>query len=239
MSNSDVHTLTGAYAANALPPEERDAFERHLVACAACRVEVSELAATASRLAAATAIPASHALRDRVVAAVADTRQAPPGAAPVRPVALAWYRRPATAAAAFLLLLASGLGGLAEHEHRSALSNQATAERIAAVTTDPDRSTHRSWVANGGRGTVVSANGMAVFRGTGLQQLPEGRSYQLWRMSRPSPRSARSAGVLGRGGELLAVVSGVRSGDTIALTVEPASGSDRPTTLPVFLVDAV
>jgi anti-sigma factor RsiW len=45
--SSELHTLTGAYAAAALPEEEREAFERHLRDCAACRQEVRELRAPA------------------------------------------------------------------------------------------------------------------------------------------------------------------------------------------------
>ena len=51
---ADLHTLTGAYAADALDPVERDAFERHLQECADCRQEVAELRATTARLAGAS-----------------------------------------------------------------------------------------------------------------------------------------------------------------------------------------
>ena len=53
MSDPELHTLTGAYAANALDAEERDRFALHLAACADCRQEVAELRATTARLAGA------------------------------------------------------------------------------------------------------------------------------------------------------------------------------------------
>ena len=38
--SADLHTLTGAYAADALSDTEQLAFERHLTACPACAQEV-------------------------------------------------------------------------------------------------------------------------------------------------------------------------------------------------------
>ena len=38
--STDLHTLSGAYALNALSPEEAEEFRKHLEACAACRQEV-------------------------------------------------------------------------------------------------------------------------------------------------------------------------------------------------------
>ena len=40
--SADLHTLTGAYAADALSGTERLAFERHLDDCPACAQEVRE-----------------------------------------------------------------------------------------------------------------------------------------------------------------------------------------------------
>ena len=37
MTHPDLHTLTGAYALDALDPDERDAFEAHLPDCDPCR----------------------------------------------------------------------------------------------------------------------------------------------------------------------------------------------------------
>ncbi|EOD68417.1 zf-HC2 domain-containing protein, partial [Amycolatopsis vancoresmycina] len=47
---AELHTLTGAYALDAVSDVERAEFERHLGACAACRQEVAELRATGARL---------------------------------------------------------------------------------------------------------------------------------------------------------------------------------------------
>jgi anti-sigma-K factor RskA len=74
----DIHTLTGAYAVDALPDDEREVFEQHLVVCDACAQEVLELQATAARLSDAAFEPPPPSLRDRVLAEIDATRQDPP-----------------------------------------------------------------------------------------------------------------------------------------------------------------
>jgi anti-sigma factor RsiW len=236
MTDHDLHTLTGAYAADALDPVDRDVFERHLETCDSCRAEVRELQATTARLAVGVSATAPAALRDRVLAEVGRTRQLSPRGDVVRldhrrnrP----WYRQPATAAAAVLLVVAVGLGGLAVQENRQKDRAEQLAERIAAVAVDPQRTVHTVPVAHGGTGTVVAADGIAVFHGSDLPRLPDGRAYQLWRIS---GQESQSAGVLGRGGELTGVVTDLGPGDAVGVTVEPAGGSSQPTSDPVFLV---
>jgi anti-sigma factor RsiW len=236
MTDHDLHTLTGAYAADALDPVDRDIFERHLETCDSCPAEVRELQATTARLAVGVSAAPPAALRDRVLAEVGRTRQLSPHGDVVRldprrhrP----WYRQPATAAAAVLLVVAIGLGGLAVQENRQKDRAEQLAERIAAVAVDPQRTVHTVPVAHGGTGTVVAADGIAVFHGSDLPRLPDGRAYQLWRIS---GQESQSAGVLGRGGELTGVVTDLGPGDAVGVTVEPSAGSSQPTSDPVFLV---
>jgi anti-sigma factor RsiW len=236
VSEQELHTLTGAYAADALSPEEAVAFETHLETCGACRQEVRELRATTTRLALAVSSPAPAGLRERVLAEVAHTRQLAPHT-DVTDLATyreprPWYRQPATAAAALLLVVAAGLGSLAAVEHRQAERARELSTRIAAVAADPNRIEKTVRVTTGGTGTVVAADGIAVFHGSNLPRLPEGQAYQLWRMD---GQDAQSAGVLGRGGALTGVVTGMKPGASVGVTVEPASGSDRPTSDPVFV----
>jgi len=75
----DLHTLTGAYALDALDQGgEQARFARHLDSCQSCASEVRGFreVATAMAFAASTEPPAE--LRDRVLADVARTRQLPP-----------------------------------------------------------------------------------------------------------------------------------------------------------------
>ncbi len=233
MSIPDIHTLTGAYAADALDGVERDEFEAHLRVCRACRDEVAELAATTARLAEAVAQPAPPALRDRVLAETARTRQLSPRVADATEVAdldaarsRRWWRQPATAAAAVLAVVAIGLGAVAVAQGDRADRAEERAARIAAVATDPDRVERTVEADSGGSATVVAADGTALFRTADLRVLPSDRVYQLWLVSGDD---VQSAGVLGRGGQLAAIVEDVSATDALAVTVEPSGGSEEPT----------
>ena len=116
----DLHTLTGAYAVDALPDGERELFEAHLAVCAACEQEVQELQATAARLGAISASRPPAGLRARVLAEIDGVRQerpAPLADAPRdelaarRPVPR-WVASGLGVAAALLLVAVGGLAAL-------------------------------------------------------------------------------------------------------------------------------
>jgi anti-sigma-K factor RskA len=233
----DLHTLTGAYATDALPDDERADFEQHLAECATCRREIDGLLATAARLGSAVAAAAPPAMRARVLAEIATVRQASPvatrQASPRRDDP--WFRQPLGIAASLLLVVAMGLAAFAVTERQRANRAEDTAARIAAVATDPDRTELTRPVSSGGAGMVILADGHAVFRARGLHSLPADRTYQLWVIN---DDGARSAGVLGRadGGSVARFVEHVHADDTIGLTIEPDGGSDQPSTDPVLLL---
>ena len=229
MTDHELHTLTGAYAADALDPDERERFELHLAACAGCRQEVAELQATTARLAGAAFEQPPAAMRARVLDEVSRTRQQPPATDESRVVHLAprrWWTQPASVAVALLLILSLGLGALAWQQDRRADQAEARAAQIAAVVTDPDRVESSAPASTQGSGTVVAAQDVAVFRTDGLPELPSDQAYQLWLISDDGPTSA---GVLGRDGSLEKVVEDVGDADALGLTVEPSGGSDQPT----------
>lgn len=233
MTLPDLHTLTGVYAADALDGAERASFEAHLADCPACRAEVAELTETTSWLAAAAAVPAPAGLRARVLAEVAQARQLSPlptvtGLNERR--ARRWFQQPLAAAAALLLVVSVGLAGVAIDQHREAEH----AAQVAAIATDPDRVEVTAPVSSGGQGTVIAANGSALFRTTDVAVLPDDQTYQLWIIR---DGSAQSAGLLGRGGDLEVLVDGMRPTDALGMTVEPAGGSTQPTGDVVMLAE--
>lgn len=234
MTDHDLHLLTGAYAADALDDLERRAFLAHLDDCPSCRQEVDGLLATTARLAGAASSPTPVGLRDRVLAEVASTRQDSPGAGAPQP-SVAWFRRPLGIAASVLLVLAMGLGAFAVSEKGRADRAERLASRITAVATDPDRTQASRPISSGGAGTLVTANGQAIFRADGLAPLPADRTYQLWVIDAGGPHSA---GVLGRGGNgtVQRYLAEVARSDRIGLTVEPSGGSASPTTDPVVVL---
>lgn len=258
-TDSDVHTLTGAYAADALPDLERANFERHLLECDACVEEVAELLATTALLARAVAAPAPAAMRARVLAEVATVRQLPargnvggaansddaddaddatswpPGASWSRAAPPAWWRQPLGIAASILAIVALGLGVATVQAQRRADDARVQAARISAIATDPDRFIADGPVTGGGTATIVSAGGRALFSARGLRPLPDQKTYQLWVIDKRGPRSA---GVLGRGpaGSVDRFVPDVRRGEQLAVTVEPAGGSTKPSTRPIAVL---
>jgi anti-sigma-K factor RskA len=255
MSDSDLHTLTGAYAVNAVSAKERKDFEDHQHECDSCAEEVRELVATTARLAAAVAEPAPQHLRERVLDEIQRTRQISPLHATV-PLQQArrpdnqrrWFQQPLGVAASLLAVLCVGLGALAvEADQRAdrlgALAVEADqradrAARIAAVATDPDARTLTGTAASGVSAKVVTANRQGVFSARALPELPPDRDYQLWVIGEDGKGSARPVGVLDLGSDGTAeqLVSDLDVGDSVGLTVEPRGGSKQPTTAPLMVM---
>ncbi len=249
--NADIHTLTGAYAVNALPTEERVDFERHLRMCSACEEEVRELQATAALLAVAAAITPPPALRERVMAGVGRVRQVGPDILPgireARPERRRtqrfgqWPQRAVALGAAALVLAVAGLGVLTYQQRQELATQRATiagmAElndllaavdaRLSSVTTDE------------AIGTVIASKqqNKAVFLSSGLPEVASNRTYQLWVIT---AEGTNSVGLLQRsegGTTAPALATGTSGARSLAVTVEPAGGSIQPTTQPVLLVE--
>lgn len=116
----DLHTLTGAYAVDALPDDERALFEAHLAACPACEQEVQELQATAARLGAISAAGPPSALRAGVLAEIDGVRQERPephsdgsrDELAARRVVPRWVAHGLGVAAAVLVLAVGGLAAV-------------------------------------------------------------------------------------------------------------------------------
>ncbi|MCK2218949.1 anti-sigma factor [Actinomadura sp. ATCC 31491] len=115
----------------------------------------------------------------------------------------------------------------------------AAGRQVVAVLSAPDARTVRHPATSGGTATLVLSRSAArlLFTTSGLPELPASKGYELWLTGRDGPRPA---GLLGRAeeGVTAPVVVTPRPGEArVALTVEPARGSRRPTTAPVLLAD--
>ncbi|WP_406193998.1 anti-sigma factor [Kitasatospora sp. NBC_01560] len=240
----DLHTLTGAYAAHALPAPEREAFERHLAQCPACAREVDEFTATLARLGAAEVVTPPAALKARVMAEIGSVRQLPPdSAAPAgRPGRGGTVRRqwPRFALAASVVI-AAALGGVAVQQHDQAEQARAETARLAqqqasfgALLTAPDARTATA-TAGSGVGTVVwsESKGQAGFLAAGMPPLPTGKAYELWFNDHGT---MRPAGLLPKSDGSLLLDGPLDGAVGIGLTVEPAGGSPHPTGAPVMLL---
>ena len=258
--SADLHTLTGAYAADALSETERLAFERHLDACPACAQEVRELTETAARLGSAVAVPPPAALWDRVRAEAAATRQLPDRQRRSEPTGVAAGRNgtaaaeggptplsgrvrrrfpPLLAAAAALLVAAISVAALNLGLPGQGGRSEGPVDLVAAVLAAPDARRIAAKPGPTGQVAVVvsRARGQAVFEASGLPEVPAARTYQLWVVDRSGPRPA---GLVepGGGGRVTRLLEGrVTGSEQVAMTVERRGGAARPTSEPVVVVD--
>jgi hypothetical protein len=129
----------------------------------------------------------------------------------------------AAAAVAAAVVFGVSNGGMQDQLSRA----QASSQQVAAVLTARDATMMTGTVRGGGTVTIVMSHSMRelVFTAAALHALPASRGYELWLIGPagdravimlPSPRHGMTGPV---------VASGLRPGDHLALTAEPAAGA--------------
>ena len=257
--STDVHTLSGAYALNALGPEEAADFRRHLDGCQACREEVRELQSAIARMGAAEAVSPPPDLKARILAAADRTSQEPPArqqpaAAEPTPIpgptsitrkaddsaasagadsTSGRSRRVTWLAAAAATLVVAGGGAFGVQ----AMLDEEPGLTLAAVRVFEAQDAHTATVetADGGELTVaVSASRKEMAVDTReLPALDENSVYQVW-----SVRGDEMVSAAILSDPEVGAAMGMPDEETqVALTVEPAGGSEQPTTEPIVQVD--
>ncbi|MEW2635316.1 anti-sigma factor [Streptomyces sp. NPDC048389] len=240
---TDAHTLAAAYALGALEDDERGAFEDHLQACEACRLEAAEFEATAARLAAAVAQPPPTAAKAQVMAAIDGVRQLPPRIpAPAAAPALGGLlRRKALPLAMAASVAAAVLGGATvwqlqngQELKQQARQAQQQLDAVSAVLAAPDARAVHGRAANGALTTVVASErqNRAVFTAANLPAPGAGKTYQLWL---DHDGTMRPAGLIHGDGTVILTGNPADAG-AVGLTLEPAGGSPQPTTAPLLLM---
>jgi hypothetical protein len=256
----DAHTLTGAYALDAIDRgKELNRFNRHLNTCSSCAAEVRGFREVATSMAFAASTEAPAEMRDRVMAAVARTRQLPPEirthARPRR--ARTWVPWLSGVVATASIVVAVLFGFAQSHTqgelNQARAQNQALASEQAQITAELNQArAHDQALAlilgaphvtllsqstsKGGVAVVVldAATRKLVVATSGLPALPAGKVYQLWLIG---PVKIVSAGLLptaNAGVTTPVIATGIVKGDKLGLTVEPAHGSKQPTTVPIL-----
>ncbi len=226
----DLHSLIGPYALGALDEDERNAFEAHLDVCPTCAEELDGFVATTVRLGEAVAEEPPAALRAQILAAAAQTPQERPTVVAMRPRGLR-KRLPGLIAAAAVVVAAAGVTGYVV-EHQQVQDVRAEQSKVEQVMTASDAVTTESQLgAASMRLTHSSAHDALVLAVSGLPAL-DNKTYQLW-MVRDGVTS--SAGLVDDSD--LVYVDQVDGVEQLALTVEPAGGSERPTSLPLATME--
>ena len=242
----EVDELLGAFALDAVDPEERELVERHLATDPVARAQVDEMRETAAALASLPADDetAPAGLWQRIADAIATPgTEAGTDAAATNVVPLGRKRRfasvparvvvPIAAAAAIaIVVLAVQVGNRAPSRagDLAAAYNHAVDHGAATVALQPDL----------GKGVVAAeialqSDGTGYVRSEHLAPLSPGETYQLWAVvAHGSGQEAISAGVLGREPNAAAFhVAGAPV--AFAITVEQAPGVVTSTNTPIAI----
>lgn len=255
-ASHDELALAAPYVLGALDRADREAFEAHLLSCAACAEEVRSLSrATAALAHTVPQVTPRPELRERVLRAATGTHvvssreSEPQSGRGVRE----WLPLAAT------LIVAAGLGFYAwqlqqrvrilegrldDSEQRAVLAERATADARRAVD---DAQTSLAVLAApdliridlAGQGPGSAARGRAmwsrnrgmVFTATNLPPAPPGRVYQVWVVTAQAPVSAGLLSPDASGGATVyfQTPSDIAAPVAVAVTLEPAGGVPAPT----------
>lgn len=239
----DLHHLAAAYALDALDDAERAEFEAHYPTCEVCRQEVEQFRQTAALLAEGPATIPPAGLERSVMDAIARTPQeapAPSNAAPVPATVtnLDSRRRRfsvgtwvASAAAVAVLVVGAVVivgqrGGASVDDVLAA--PDAVVTTLALTSDGEDGSFQVVWSPERDRVAVIADD---------LPDPGADRVYELWAIVGDTPVSA---------GLFEPVDGSVRKAVDVddvdaaawGVTVEPAGGSDAPTTPILFFAEA-
>jgi len=225
-----------AYALGVLPPEEAAEVQAHLQSCDSCREEyrylqpaVTALAYSSEACADATAgaVTVSPLLKARLM------KQVRAEAAARQPSRRVWPAY-ALAAACLALAIATGLADLSLSERLNRELTQSAMQRQTIA--DLAASTSQRYAFAGGE--VVENAGRLYIAMTGLPAPPPGRVYQAWTLAKGAQRVAPSVTFVPSSGGVSIVRLPQSATDlaAVAVSVEPAGGSQQPTTKPIALV---
>ncbi len=255
------HELAGAYALNALPADEVATFEAHLASCADCTEEVASLQDVAATLASLATEEAPAAMRASILTAITDVEQVaaarttststmreatPPSpattVAPPAPtdtadnvVSLDEHRRLrrttrlVTSVAAALALVLGGVGLWANGLDSQLRGRDQASEQLASVLNAPDV---QFQTVDGANLVLSPTQQQAVFAAGSLDAPDSSSVLQMWVIDASGPVSA---GLVDDPSQPALLDIPVPAGAAVGITVEPAGGSDQPTTDPVVV----
>ncbi|MGH9179686.1 MAG: anti-sigma factor domain-containing protein [Acidimicrobiales bacterium] len=240
LTHTEIEELLGAYALDAVDPQEGDAVELHLRECPRCRAEVAEHREVAASLA-QVGSPAPAGLWSRIAE---QLEEAPPQLDLARVVAMRPPRRsmPARLAAAMVAAAAVAVLGVVgvqvsrmadrQDQLAAALQRDGLDEAVQAALLDPDarRVALRSEDGATFVQAVVGPGGDAYLVDDNLPRLPSSRTYQLWAITDGGPVSV---GVLGADPGVSAARVGRTGVTALAVTAERAGGVAAPTMSPL------
>lgn len=242
--HDELKMLLASYAIGALPEDEMPVIRDHILTCEECMQEADAFAAAVPALALTVEpmeLPTGFA--DAVLAKVRDQQ---PAVEPAR-ARRSWSLFPRLAFGGVAIVAAILAGafldarGDAQQAKRDLIALEQRVERnedaLAAFVRHDD-----GWRLEGTTGAVgrmVPTRDGATFAVAGLPAPPQGHVYQLWLLRGAcgeQPCAPTSAGVfdVDDGLVVVPVDRSIRNFAGAAVTLEPAGGSEQPTTDPLL-----
>jgi anti-sigma-K factor RskA len=247
MNNERFDDLKDAYVLGALPEEERLSFEEYLAAHPERQAEVDELGAVAGLLAfSPPEQEPSPELRSRVMEVV-EARRVGGRSTFARVGDYLSFRSLALGAAALLvigllswnvLLLdqVQDLQGQVENAQGQVKDLQSELE-VARVQQSQTIKLKGSWAEQGAIAEVASMKkNQIILVARNMPSVPEDKTCQIWVIKGDVPKSSGLFQPDGNG-TATPISNSIRKADVIAVTVEPAGGSEQPTSDPVLLAE--
>jgi hypothetical protein len=238
----ELRELLGAYALDALDPEERAEVDALLLTDASARAELHELQHAAAWLGHASLRPPESAwdaiaaevsresAEDRVAAPLREASTPAPVHSPAAPRRLSRW----LVAAAAVVVLGIGAAGVFTLVDRSSGSDSVSTQYADAQRNPSAREV--SLTSADGEYTakaVVLPDGVGYLADASMPELPSGRDWQLWSIT---PDGPVSVGVL-HGDAAVHRFKAAKDTNGLAVTDEPSGGSRQPTTQPVIRGD--
>jgi anti-sigma-K factor RskA len=232
MTHDEIAELLGAYALDAVAPDERDAVEEHLASCARCRAEVADHREVAALLGnSGSDAPAE--LWERIAGSL-DAAPPRPDLGPLlgldqarerrrRRLPTAWGVAVAAVAAAVIAVLGVQVRDQDRRidELQAALANP-NRPGYEAAAADPQADHFALASADGSTKVVgvITEDGTAYLDVSALPTLAGDQTYQLWGAA---GKDLVSLGVLGTNPKVISFPAGANY-RAFALTVEDAPG---------------
>lgn len=249
------------HALQALSAEESAAVRLHVAECAQCRAELAALSGDLALVAMSVEQqPVPEGARERFVQRIAASPQRA-AAAPVIPMDSKRPAKPASrwipwSAAAALVLLCLGLGmriqvlnqKLAETAALEAAQAAQNAQARAVLDVLMAHKAQRVLLTAGktppepsARAVYLPSRGALIMEASNLRPLPAGKTYELWVIpangAAPIPAGLFRPDATGSASVVLPQIPAGVEAKAFGVTVENASGADKPT-LPIVLAGA-
>ena len=239
MDDRSFDDLKDAYVLGALSDEERSTVEAYLALHPERQAEIDDLSGVAGLLALAPPEHEPPADLRRKVMQVVESESARPRAA--RRSSSSWFgwlgglRNVALGAAALLVVGLISWNVLLQGNLQD-LRGQVEEARTAEQTQEArEIELGGTWAEQGARAEVTALkDDRAILVVEDIPSMPEGRTGQVWVIHDEKPEPS---GLLEPSGNMAAtaITTPLEDADAIAVTIEPAGGSEKPTSDPVLV----